>query len=348
MMIPNLFYDVIGLFAAIVSSSAPIADIGTQPSTNTRTPRSYASATIAFRDPLTKTSNQESVPSGKSGQEARYLGQKPPGNSPQKFAPGIASRSDVHEFGSTFTSDGLTYYYGVDLNGRAEIRSMRFENKKWSEPKTLIHHAQYSFNDPMLSPDEKRLYFISDRPLNGVGAKKDYDIWYVEKTKSGWSEPINPGPAINSKRNEYYISFARDGSLYFGSNVDSKKNSYDFDLYVSRFADGKFQPAKRLDGQVNSNQYEADVFVAPNESFVIFSSSRKGSLGRGDLFISFRQNDRKDGAAQWSKAINMGPKINTQGHELCPFISADGKYLFYTSEGDIYWVSTSIIKELQK
>ncbi|MEL7005834.1 MAG: hypothetical protein AAFN93_24360 [Bacteroidota bacterium] len=43
----------------------------------------------------------------------------------------------------------------------------------------------------------------------------------------------------------------------------------------------------------------------------------------------------------------MGDKINSEGHELCPFVSKDGKYFFYSSKKDIYWVSTVIINEMR-
>ena len=65
--------------------------------------------------------------------------------------------------------------------------------------------------------------------------------------------------------------------------------------------------------------------------------------GRGDLYISFKTEQ-----GQWTKALNMGLSINTQHHELCPFVTHDGNYLFYTSQQDIYWVGTEIIEELQK
>ena len=79
-------------------------------------------------------------------------------------------------------------------------------------------------------------------------------------------------------------------------------------------------------------------FIAPDESYMIYCSIRKDGLGKGDLYISF-----KDNKGDWSEAVNMGNSINTENHELCPFVSADGKYLFYTSNGDIYWVSTKIL-----
>ena len=56
----------------------------------------------------------------------------------------------------------------------------------------------------------------------------------------------------------------------------------------------------------------------------------------------------KDEADNWSKSKNMGIVINTEGHELCPFVTKDGNYLFYTSNQDIYWVDASVIQELKK
>ena len=106
--------------------------------------------------------------------------------------------------------------------------------------------------------------------------------------------------------------------------------------------DGAFLPPVRLDAAVNTNGYEADVFVAPDASYLIFCSTREGGLGRGDLYISF-----KNANGGWSKAVNMGPSINTPHYEYCPFVSKDGNYLFYTSQQDIYWVSTEIIEVLR-
>ena len=71
---------------------------------------------------------------------------------------------------------------------------------------------------------------------------------------------------------------------------------------------------------------------------MIFCSIRKIGKGQGDLYISFKDKDGK-----WGDAINMGNTINSEKHELCPFVTKDGKYLFYTSNNDIYWVSTQIL-----
>lgn len=275
--------------------------------------------------------------------EGKYMGEKKPGIKPAMFAPNFIS-TEEQEFGSVFNSKGTEFYFGVDVGGRNEIRFSKMEGKQWSKPKTIISHERYSYNDPFLSNDENRLYFISKRALDGIGKIKDVDIWYVEKSDDGWSEPINAGKTINTSGNEYYISFTNEGTMYFSSDGHIRKDTTrtDHDIYYSKLTKGEFQKPVLLSQAVNTENYEADVFVSPDESYIIFCSTRNDGFGRGDLYISF-----KDSNGTWSKAVNMGKEINTEHYEYCPFVSKDGKYLFYTSNQDIYWVSTEIINEIK-
>ncbi|MFP2997255.1 ankyrin repeat domain-containing protein [Spongiivirga sp. MCCC 1A20706] len=275
--------------------------------------------------------------------QGAYMGQKPPGTKRALFAPNFIS-TEEEEFGSVFNTAGNEFYYGAHINGKSEIKFTTRVDNTWTTPKTILVHDQYGYNDPFLSNDEQRLYFISSRPLHGTGKPKDIDIWYVERTENGWSKPINAGNNINTDKDEYYISFANNDTMYFASNgQDSEKDeNADHDIYTSTIKDGQFQKPNRLSSAINTDSYEADVFVAPDESYIIFCSTREGGLGRGDLYISF-----KDRTNQWTKAVNMGDNINSNGYEYCPFVTKDGKYLFFTSNQDIYWVSTTIIDELK-
>ena len=266
-----------------------------------------------------------------------YLGQEPPGNTATIFAPNIIS-TEEYEFGSVFNTAGDEFYYGVDLGGRNVIRYSKLEGEVWTTPQTILSHQKYGYNDPFLSPDENRLYFISNQALDGQGEPKDIDIWYVERKKDGWSEPVNAGPNINSKSEEYYISFTKDGTMYFASD----KNQSHHDIYRSKFVNDAFQEATKLGPAINTEAYEADVFVDPEEEYLIFCAQRDEGLGRGDLYISFKEED-----GSWSPSVNMGNRVNTAGHELCPFVTADGKYLFFTSRQDIYWISTDVIADLK-
>lgn len=274
----------------------------------------------------------------KVAENLKYLKQEPPSNVPEVFAPNFISKETESEFGSIFNEEATEFFYGIDINGKEEIRHSKLVGNNWSEPETILSHELYGYNDPFLSPDESKLFFISRRALDGLGELKDYDIWYVERLGNEWSDPINAGLNINSDKNEYYMSFTNDGIMFFSSN----KRDANFDIYSSKFVDGKFEKPIPLGNSINTPAYEADVFVDPEETYIIFCGIRSEGLGRGDLYISF-----KDPNGTWSKSINMGNKINTASHELCPYVSKDGKYLFYTSKQDIYWVSAGIINEIK-
>lgn len=273
-----------------------------------------------------------------------YFGEDPPGIKPKIFAEGIISTEEGYEFGSVFSKDLKDFYFGVRLNDNwdAEIRYTNYADGKWTGIKKLIPD-NYSCNDPTLSPDENRLYFISDRPIEGKGQPKDIDIWYLDKTEDGWSSPVNAGDNINSVKNEFYISFTKKGRIYFASNIHTPEDDeWNYDFYFSDLKDNIYGKPVRMSDSINSKYFECDAFVSPDEEYIIFCSSRPGGFGQGDLYISFKTGDNR-----WSKSLNMGRDINTTGHEFCPTVTGDGKYFFYTSDGDIYWVSTQIISDIK-
>ena len=269
----------------------------------------------------------------------KYLGEKQPGLTPQLFSPGLVSRNDRYEYGSTFSPDNKEFYFAVNVGQKPEIHVIRLQNDAWTKPELLIGHGEYGYNDPFATPDGKRLFFISDRAHDGRGTKKDIDIWYVERNQNGWSDPINAGKEINSVKNEYYMSFTENGKMYFSSNGStSDENDKNYDIKSSEFKNGNFQPAVTLGPAINSNHYEADVFVDPDERYAIFCSERPGGKGKGDLYISF-----KNTKGEWQPAKILDAGISTDAYEFCPFVTNDGKYFFFSRSGEIYWVSAQIL-----
>lgn len=275
----------------------------------------------------------------------QYFGAEAPGKVPVLFAPEVFPQSNRY-FGVSFSVDGKECFYGVGYrNGdkfQEEIRWVHYEDGAWSPHQVLLSVEQQNYVDPFLSFDGKRLYFISTRPLQN--GKRSFDIWYLLRPGDGWSEPVNVGPPVSTENaNEFYVSMTSEKTLYFGSNKANPKN---FDLYASRLGeDGVYQDPERLRGRVNTPHYEADVFVMPDESAVIFcSSGRDGGMGRGDLHVSFRDED-----GVWSEALNLGVDVNTEYHEFAPSVSPDGKYLFFSrgSKG-LMWVDASLISDLRK
>jgi len=273
-----------------------------------------------------------------------YFNQATPGKESEVFAPGVVSIDGIAEFGSTYSKDANEFFFAIErTRGKAETHYMKRNGNTWSKATPLLVHDRYSYNDPMLSPDQQRLYFISDQPLSGSGPKNDFDIWYVERNGNGWSPPKNAGPSINSDENEYYVSFTSSGTMYFSSGRNtSAEHPKDYDVYSAKATKDGFQMAEKLGASINTEQYEGDVFIAPDESYLIVASERPGTFGSGDLFISFKTSEGK-----WTPVKNMGQNVNGPRFDYCPFVTADGKILLYTRADDIRWVSGEVIEGLR-
>ncbi|MEL6389638.1 MAG: hypothetical protein AAFQ02_05715 [Bacteroidota bacterium] len=276
-----------------------------------------------------------------------YLGLTPPGDSPEKFAPGVVSLPDRYEFGSTFNRAGDEFYFAYNVANRTEIHQMKVQDGEWLAPRLLVGDDYFNYNDPMLSNDEKRLYFISRRPIqidteNPANVENpNNDIWYVQRQENGWSQPVNAGPNINTDREEFYMSFTQDGDLCYSSNQQAPEDTiFNFDILISKLENGVFQKPEKMDPNIQSIAYDGDPYIDPKQRFVIFTSDRRGGFGKTDLYISYQDQD-----GSWTKAKNLGDLYNTDDQELCPYITPDQKYFFYTSAQDIYWVSAKFITD---
>jgi len=281
-----------------------------------------------------------------------YLGQTPPGKTPEVFASGIVS-TGKDEINAVFCPDGKTFYFSRDTYSNLSkagrdytIFYMKQTDSGWTNPEKIPFAGEYMNGDMALSFDGSQLFFCSDRPLiKGEHRKKDADIWVVDVLSSGWSEPRNMGPNINSNKNEWYPCLTKNGTLYFSSSREGGHGKSD--LYSSKQVNGVYQKSESLKGAINTQFREGDVFIAPDESYlIVISSDRSDTFGKGDLYISFRnKND------EWREAINMGKTINTESHDYCPMVSLDAKYLFFSSSikgnDDIYWVDAKIIEKLK-
>jgi len=276
--------------------------------------------------------------------EGSYMGQKPPGKTAELFAPGIISTLEMPEMCAAFTKDGKEFYYNAQNKDRWTIFMTREINGRWTKPKPMSFTAGFTDRDFAMSPDGMKIYFGSNRPHEkNEGPLSALDIYMTERIDGMmWSEPKNIGTVVNSDLGENYPSVARNGNLYFFANRAGGFGGCD--IYISRYIDGRFLPPENLGSAINSTQNDWDAFVAPDESYIIFSSqNREDTLGGQDLYISFRN---KDGS--WTVARNMGPNINSESGEICPSLSLNGKYLFFTSrrrgKADIFWIDAKIVE----
>lgn len=246
---------------------------------------------------------------------------------PKLFEPGKIS-TGKYERDMAISPDGKELYYTIQhpKTGYSQIVYCTKTNNGWSIPQMASFSGQFSDLEPAFSPDGKRLYFVSDRPLTQPGEKKDYDIWYTERKKDHWATPVNAGDKINSTANEFYPSVAKNGNIYF--TAERKNGTGKEDIYVSVFKNGAYTDPTPLDSNVNSYVYEFNAFVDPGEKYIIYTSfGRPGDYGKGDLYIS-----KKDSKGHWQPAVNMGAGVNSAWLDYCPFVTADGKTLYFTSE----------------
>ena len=240
---------------------------------------------------------------------------------------------------------------------KATIYVSHLVNNRWTRPKVAPFSGQYSDIDPFVSPDGRRLYFssIRPRPLDGV-IRGDLDIWMVERTARGWSEPVRLGPEVNSPADELYVSASRNGTIYFASGPFFPQPGRHFDIYSAEPEGDRFANRRPLSGGVNTapsgaageglqDAWEFNPEISVDGRVLIFTSLRPAGHGLGDLYVSYRRGDT------WTRARNLGPTINTDQDEYHPTLSRDRRTLYFVRRifepdpfrlvpGDFYHIST--------
>ena len=240
----------------------------------------------------------------------------------------LTSFPKVRDFTISKTNDETYFTIQSQLEEVSVILLLRKKNYQWTEPEIPPFSGKYKDLEPFLSPDNKRLYFVSNRPIHRDSIHpKDYDIWYVERNSpdTPWSEPINLGAPVNTTNDEFYPSLAKNGNIYFTS-VTSKGKGED-DIYFSKWNGTAYEAPISLDENINTNGYEFNAYVASDESYLIFSGyNRRDGMGSGDMYIS-----QKDQNGDWGKAENLGSSINSPYMEYCPFVDEKTNTLYFTS-----------------
>jgi len=272
----------------------------------------------------------------------KYLNQTPPGKTAQLFAPDIIKH--LAHSSLTFTPDGKEIYWSTvsKQNETRKIYYIKYENDRWSKPNVAPFSGDYHDDHPFISNDGQKLYFASKRPKT-LDEKEENDIWILNKTEQGWGE-LAP---IDKLIGYWTPSVTKNGTIYFlDIKIGYKGNC---GIFRAESKNGEYSTPEFLPEQINQkDSQDWCPFIAPDESYLIFSSDREGGYGSGDLYICFR-----DESGKWKKSINMGQSINSEKQERFPGVSPDGKYLFFTrwfdspNLHDLYWIDAGIIHILK-
>ena len=300
-----------------------------------------------------------------------YFGQTLPVEVAGIFASGIVSMG-LDESVVTFMPDGKECYWSILLSRFETILTSRLENGNWTEPEVAAFSGKYYDGWPAIQPDGKRLFFHSARPHadSAAGITAKYNIWYMDRTENGWSEPKIVGKPVNGSENSTCPSLTKNGTIYISKRFkdDTEK------LCRSELVDGAYRELEVLPAHVNPLQYNFHGAVSPDERILVRPLyGRKDSIGDGwNYYVSFRSQDGK-----WSDLINLGKEINSIMCAGASSFSPDGKYLFFqgrvpaketpalekkhslkellnreiknlaNGSSDIYWIDAKIIEGLK-
>jgi Tol biopolymer transport system component len=274
-----------------------------------------------------------------------YFGQIPPGLKPEKFAPGIIS-TDENEQNGIFSPDGKEFYF-TKVTKKFEFIPFRIKitDNAYGEAEVCDIYDAYQGGEIFISPNGDKLFFTASIGRTPPNA----DIFCQIRTKEGWGKAFDIGIPVNTEGIEGYPCVSRDGTLYFYARREDSVGN--FDLYSSKYKNGNYATPENLGSGINTQYNEFNPCISPDGSYLIFNSGdRPGNLGKGhDLYISFREEN-----GSWSEAVNMGKDINSPESDYSAVVTADRKYIFFSSRrspdknADIYWFDADYVKELKK
>jgi len=261
-----------------------------------------------------------------------YFGQKPPGLTPEIFAPGIVSVDGIYEGDVTFSPDLDEMYFSPAIKGHSYVYFSKFENKKWTKPKKA-NFTKGKISDefsPFVSFNGKRIYFATYDP------KAPLKIWYVNRLEDSWSDAILLDSPINND-DVVRPTEAKNGDLFYVNESKGK-------MYYAANKNGKFPEAREV-----GIDYGSLGFISPSQDFLLVEAHKENDKTKDkDIYVYFKKKDDT-----WSTPINLGNAVNSRYREGGPTMTPDGKYLFfnrYNEKGglpNVYWVSTEIITQLK-
>ena len=176
---------------------------------------------------------------------------------------------------------------------------------------------------PVMTADRETLIYTGNQDL-------DENLYVASIKDKIWTEPISISEKINTKENEGTATISADGRTLVFTSCGGKKGFGSCDLFISYKQGDNWTSPQNLGQGVNSPEWESQPSLSADGRTLYFVSDRKGSLGKRDIWVS-----KLDSTNMWKKAINLGNPINTIEDDLSPFIHANGKTLFFASEGHV-------------
>lgn len=217
----------------------------------------------------------------------------------------------------------------VDLASEMKERA-QYGIKATNNPITFV---------PKLMPEQINAFFIHAYPVltadqstliyskrDGPRPSDDENIMVSTRVNGAWTEAKSIAPNINTPYNEGACTLSGDGKTLVFVSCNREDGLGSCDLYISYNVGGLWTDPVNMGKNVNTNVWDSEPTLSADGKTIYFSSERRGGLGKEDIWMTQKGED-----GEWTKAINIGAPVNTEGREVSPFIHADGKTLYFSS-----------------
>ena len=177
---------------------------------------------------------------------------------------------------------------------------------------------------PFLSNNQHLIFFNRRKDVDD-----DEDLFYSKYIEGAWEK----GTAVrkfNSSKNEGMASLVRNGQKMYFTACGREGVLGTCDIWEAEIDGYSIESVSALSGFANSEKWESEATVSCDGTTLFFASTRAGGFGGTDLWYS-----QKQATGLWARPKNMGPKINTPLDEESPFITNDGKTLYFASTGHL-------------
>ncbi|GAB4036254.1 OmpA family protein [Spirosoma jeollabukense] len=264
--------------------------------------------------------------------------------------------SEYNEINPMISPDGKTLYFARISHPNNTHGTKGSQDIWYAKLDTLTNKwgPAQRMGQP-LNKDEYNCAYSITPDGNTMLIKGQYDKGNYEtrgfsiskRTATGWAAPqkIDIPGYVNMSKGQFDCGFMSSDGKVLLMAFSEKKNSKEDDLYVIfRQKDGSWTKPMNLGPEVNTKFTETTPFLAPDGATLYFSSDREGGLGSNDIYVCKRVDKTWK---HWSKPVNLGPKVNTDGYDAYYTLAASGDYAYLTTfkntlgKGDIVRVKLS-------
>lgn len=208
-----------------------------------------------------------------------------------------------------------------------------FAQKARYNQRTILSDSLSSNDDEtalVISADGKRMYFVRSFHADNTGGTAGMqDIYYTEKNADGtWTKAYNLGAPINDEFHNAVCGVTRDGTRLFLNAAKIRQDKTVPGIAISNYDNGEWSMPVSINAYPFPEKGFFQAFVAYDENTAIVSFQGPDSRGLEDLYFM-----KKDETGFFNNPVSLGNTINTTGFETAPILSADGKTLYFTSNG---------------